>query len=43
MVMCGWYVAVLVYKQCMKVKKMTEMENFGIQSGKMENKYVTGI
>ncbi len=30
---CGWYMTVLVYKRYVKVTKMTKIENSGIKIG----------
>ncbi len=30
---CGWYITVLVYKWYVKVTRMTQIENSGIQTG----------
>ncbi len=30
---CGWYMTVLVYKWYVKVTRMTKIENSGIQTG----------
>ncbi len=34
---CGWYVTVLVYKQYVKVTKMAKIENSGIKTGICRN------